>query len=126
MQAILLFDNNKPVAFAMPPSYRTPVNPENIAVRRFAVFTDPQSSSQRLQVEAFSKWLTRTKNGYFDRVGGDPQTGQRCTEFIILDEKQKDVIAKANTLVLRYFMDDKESMMAREKSKFNRKTVKKK
>lgn len=125
MQATIFFKDQSPVAFPMPPSFRTPVNPENIAVRRFAIFTDPQSTNQRLQVEAFSKWLDRTKNGYFDRVGGDPNTGQRCTEFIILDEKKKIVVEKANTLVLRFFMDEKESMMAREKSKFGRKTVKK-
>lgn len=125
MQATLFFEDQSPVAYAMPASYRESRKPENVQVRRVSIFTDPQNTAQGLQVQAFSKWLERTQKGYFDRVGGDPITGKRCTEFIVLDAEEKAVSDKLNTLVLRFKIADKESMMAREKTRLNRKTVKK-
>ena len=76
-----------------------------------------------MQVKAFAKWVERTQNGYWDRTGNNDK-GERCTDFIVLHGKLKDVQEKANLMSLRYIVGNPEAMMAREKAKFNLKTVK--
>ena len=124
MQGTLFAHDNEIQAFVMPESYREPHEPGNIKVVRFFVFTDPCNNQSGLAVKALSSWLDRTKNGYFDRVGGDPDTGKRCTEFIIISENKKAVINHLNTLGLIFSYGNDQSMMAREKRKLNKKSVK--
>jgi hypothetical protein len=69
--------------------------------------------------------MGRTKTGYFDRVGGNPESGQRCTEFIVLLEKKKVVIDHLNTLGLQFSYGSELSIMAREKAKFGKVFIKK-
>ena len=107
-------------AFVMPPSFRHLQQPGNIQVARFSVFTDPANHQCNLAVRALSSWMSRTKTGYFDRVGGNPEGGQRCTEFIVLLEKKKVVIDHLNMLGLQFSYGSDQSIMAQEKSKFGK------
>ena len=107
-------------AFVMPPSFRHLQQPGNIQVVRLSVFTDPANQQCNLAVRALSSWMGRSKTGYFDRVGGNPEIGQRCTEFIVLLEKKKVVIDHLNMLGLQFSYGSDQSIMAQEKSKFGK------
>lgn len=110
--------------FVMPVSFRHKnLTPDNTKVCRFSVLTPGLIDEYALQVKSFAKWLERTKKGYWDRTGNNDK-GERCTDFIVLHGKVKDVQERANLMSLRYVVGEAEAMMAREKAKFNQKTVK--
>lgn len=124
MQANLFANVEGQDVYFMPGSFRHKnLTPDNKKVCRFSVLTPGRIDEYALQVKSFGKWLDRTKNGYWDRTGNN-EKGDRCTDFIVLYGKVKDVQDKANLMSLRYVVGEPEAMMAREKAKFNQKTVK--
>lgn len=124
MQANLFANAEGQEVFPMPVSFRHKnLTPDNVKVCRFSILTPGRIDDYALQVKSFAKWLERTKTGYWDRTGNN-EKGERCTDFIVLHGKSKEVCERANLVSLRYAMGEAEAMMAREKAKFQQKSVK--